>query len=169
MIASALSVPELRIATSAFVVWRIKSAIKLPIAVSVVRTEANLASRATFERPITLSIRWLKISSYCATIVASVGSSGKVETIECFNTSIKKAPCFNAQEPITSVVSGREATLCGGSGIVDKRISEIKRKSEPLLIEGTMSIEWLVAVDVDVVVDDEDEDDDDDDDDDDVC
>jgi hypothetical protein len=39
------------------------------------------------------------------------------------------------------------------------------------LIEGTLSIEWLVAVDVDVVdvVDDEDDDDDDDDDDDVVC
>ena len=137
IIASARSVPELRIATSAFVVCLIKSAIKFPIAVSHVRTDANLASRATFDSPITLSIRWLRISSYWATILASAGSSGREDTIECFKTSMKKDG-FDSHDPINSDVRGREASLCGIKGFVDRRISEMKRKSEPLFIDGTM-------------------------------
>jgi hypothetical protein len=49
---------------------------------------------------------------------------------------------FDSHEPIiNSDVREREASLCGNKGFVDRRISEMKRKSEPLFIDGTISAE----------------------------
>ena len=58
--------------------------------------------------------------------------------IECFITSIKKED-LGSQEPINSVVRDRDTSLCEIKGWLDTRISEMKRKSEPLFIEGTIS------------------------------